>query len=183
MKLPALFRRKRAVASSEAMPEDTSPEVHIDITLPRECFYIPFEGNPGPCPRCGGPLYQSYQVYYVATRRGRQLADSFILGGDFGWFCTQCPTVVINPADVSAHLQHGLPHWDIGDKFLVAGIVDLDAVPEDKEDIPLGEEDNPIPLVEFTRCHSLGDKKIPSHPSSAAGKRKQKGKRRKKHRR
>jgi hypothetical protein len=30
------------------------------------------------------------------------------------------------------------------------GIVDLEAVPEEKKDIPFDEEDNPLPLVEFT---------------------------------
>jgi preprotein translocase subunit SecA len=33
--------------------------------------------------------------------------------------------------------------------FMVAGIVDIDSIPEDKEHIPLGGDNNPIPLVEF----------------------------------
>jgi hypothetical protein len=122
----------------------------IDITIPRECIYQEFEGQPGPCPRCGGPLQQSSQTYLVVTQRGKEVTDSFMIGGDIGWFCARCPTVVINPEEVNKFFTHPLPHWDIGEEFALAGIVDLDAVPEEKRDLPLGDGDNPIPLVEFT---------------------------------
>jgi hypothetical protein len=122
----------------------------IDITMPRECIYQDFEEQPGPCPRCGGPLQQSMQTYLVVTRRGEEIADSFFIGNEMGWFCSHCPTVVINPEEVREFLTHGLPKWDTGNEFVVAGIVDLDAIPEDKQHLPLGDDDNPIPLVEFT---------------------------------
>jgi hypothetical protein len=122
----------------------------IDITIPRECIYQEFERQPGPCPRCSGPLQQSRQTYLVATRRGKELTDNFIVGSDMGWFCARCPTVVINPEKVSELLIHPLPRWDIGTGFAVVGIIDLDAIPEDKRNLPLGDDDNPIPLVEFT---------------------------------
>jgi hypothetical protein len=122
----------------------------IDITIPRECIYQEFGGQPGSCPRCGGPLQQSMQTYLVVTRRGEEIADSFFIGNEMGWFCPRCPTVVINPEDVREFLTHGLPKWDIGTEFVVAGIVDLDAIPEEKLHLPLGHEDNPVPLVEFT---------------------------------
>jgi hypothetical protein len=126
----------------------------IDITIPRECVYQRFKGEPGPCPRCGSPLQQSTQTYLIATRRGKKITDSFVVGNDMGWFCTHCPTVVINPEELSDMLQHGLPHWDIGNEFTVLGIVDLDAIPEEKQHLPLGDDDNPIPLVEFTTTPS-----------------------------
>jgi len=146
MKLSLPWRR-----GSTAGSEPPSEETPIDITVPRECVYQRFKGEPGPCPRCGGPLQQSPQTYMIATRRGRQITDSFITGGDMGWFCTRCPTVVINPEELSDMLQHGLPHWDVGNEFAVLGIVDLDAIPEEKQHLPLGDDDNPIPLVEFTK--------------------------------
>jgi hypothetical protein len=66
--------------------------------------------------------------------------------------------MVINPDVVRKFLMHSLPHWDTGEELAVMGIVDLDAVPEDKHDVPLGEEDNPIPLVEFT---AVSDETVP----------------------
>ena len=122
----------------------------IDITIPRECIYQEFEGQPCPCPRCGGPLQQSRQTYLVATRRGKELTDNFIVGSDMGWFCARCPTVIINPEEVSELLIHPLPRWDIGTSFAVVGIINLGAIPEEKRNLPLGDDDNPIPLVEFT---------------------------------
>jgi len=123
----------------------------IDASIPRECIYQEFEGQPGPCPRCGGPLQSHSATYVVITRRGEEITDDFIIGNDMGWFCARCPTVVINPEEVKEFLAHGLPKWDTGAEFAVVGIVDLDAIPEEKQDLPLGGDDNPIPLVEFTR--------------------------------
>ena len=36
-------------------------------------------------------------------------------------------------------------------EYAVMGMVDLDAVPEEKKDIPFGGDDNPIPLIKFER--------------------------------
>lgn len=135
---------------ADELEEPSSEDAPFDVSVPRECIYRSFEGQPGPCPRCGGSLQQSYQSYMVGTRRGNDLTDSFVMGNDMGWFCTHCPVVVINPSEVSEHLPYDSPKWDIGEKFVVLGIVDLGAVPQDKRELPLGGDDNPIPLVQFT---------------------------------
>jgi hypothetical protein len=46
-------------------------------------------------------------------------------------------------------------------QFTVLGLVDSDAIPEEKSDIALGEDENPIPLVKFTnfRQKQVGDRK------------------------
>jgi hypothetical protein len=67
------------------------------------------------------------------------------MGCDFGWFCPRCSTVVINPTDVSAHLTHSLPGWDIGTEFAMLGLVHLGAIPPDIQHRPLGADDNPTP--------------------------------------
>jgi hypothetical protein len=121
----------------------------IDLSRPRNPLYRHFDGDPGPCPQCGGRLLQTRQAYAVATRRGRKQRDSFILSSDFGWFCVACPAVVINSRRVSAMLQYSMPNWDVGNEFCVQGIVDLDAVPKHKRDVPFGEEGNPVPLIAF----------------------------------
>jgi hypothetical protein len=93
----------------------------IDITIPRECVYQQFEGKPDPCPRCGGSLQQSPQTYLIATRRGKKTTDSFIASNDMGWFCTRCPTAVMDLEELSDMLQHGLPRWDVGNIAPVPG--------------------------------------------------------------
>jgi len=140
----------------------------IDITIPRECIYQVFADAPGPCPRCQAELQQSNQSYLVATQQGRRMADPFMIGSDFGWFCPACPTVVINPDEVEKLLSFAKPDWDIGPEFGVMGVIDLDAIPPDKEDIPLGEDDNPIPLVQFTNVTLKGTTGYKSLPGRSA---------------
>jgi hypothetical protein len=125
----------------------------IDITRPRECTYQQFDDQPGPCPRCGAPLHPSTQTYLVATRHGGRMADSFVVSGDIGWFCTNCPTVVINPAQVSEMLQAPVRRWDVGMEYAVLGILNLDAIPPEQRHLPLGEVD-PLPLVPFRDASS-----------------------------
>jgi hypothetical protein len=100
----------------------------------------------------------------VGTKRGHQLADSLLMSGDFGWFCPDCPIVVINSTDVSARLAHTLPKWDVGTEFAVLGIVDLDAIPAKKRHLPLGADNNPIPLVQFTRVTGQETTERSAHP-------------------
>ncbi len=139
----------------------------LAFAIPRECIHKSFEMRAGSCPRCGRSLEQKQQVYVVETWRGREQADSFVVSHDLGWFCRGCPTVVIDPQEVSNLLGHRLPHWDVGDEFALLGIVDLDAVPEEKAHLPFGEDDNPIPLVEFTKVTVIGRRVGP--PKSVNG--------------
>jgi len=131
-------------------PQQRRPDEPIDLTLPRVCLYRAFEQAPGPCPRCGGALVQQYASYLISTRSKGRVADSFMTGSDAGWFCPQCPTVVINSNTIGELLSHRLPRWNVGQQFVVLGIVDFDAVPPEKKRLPLGGDDNPIPLIAFT---------------------------------
>ena len=124
-------------------------QIVIDPKVPREALYQSFAGQPGPCPKCGSELHMMAQTYMVATREGDRLADSFIIGGDFGWFCKSCPVVVINMVKVGEMLSFRKRGWDIGAEFLVLGIVNLDAVPASKRHLPIGAPGNPVPLVKF----------------------------------
>ena len=140
----------------------------INTKIPRQAAYRSFKNNPGKCPGCGGGnLVNEYQTYSVATRRGNQIADSFVISGDFGWFCASCPTVVIHKGEVGKMLGFGKQDWNIGSEYLVMGIVDLDAIPAKKRHLPLGDPNNPLPLIEFTTM-SKSKKKPPnmttSHP-------------------
>lgn len=163
----------------------TSKQVpSIDPSVSRVCIYQAFEKEPGPCPRCGGALYQQSQVYAIATRRGREMTDTFMISGDFGWYCEDCLTVVINPAGVGEMLSFGKPGWDSGEAFSVLGLVDLSAVPEEKSHLPLGDDDNPIPLVEFSDASGRrGARPAGKRRSKHSGSRRSKSRRRTKKRR
>jgi hypothetical protein len=120
-----------------------------DKTIPRQVVYKTFTGSPGACPRCGGQLVNEYCSYAAETRRGKRMADSFIIGGDFGWFCTACPTVVLDENLVGEMLGLRKRGWNVGPEYRVLGIVDLDAIPADKRRLPIGDHRNPLPLILF----------------------------------
>src|SRR3990172_2170848 len=75
MKLKLPWRRSTARPESEPGETRAPSPSKIDIMRPRECIYKSFKGDPGPCPRCGSTLRQSYQTYLIATRRGRPLGE------------------------------------------------------------------------------------------------------------
>lgn len=124
--------------------------MNIDASVPRKCIYGYFDDNPGPCPDCGSTLQQQRATYLVFTKSGDEETDSFITGNDDGWFCPQCPTLLLDLSGIREGLSIGLPGWNMGDEFAVAGIVDISAIPDDKKHLPLDHPDNPIPLVRFT---------------------------------
>ena len=122
----------------------------MDKTIERRAIYKTFTGNPGSCPHCGGKLQNSYQSYMVATRTNGKMADSFMIGGDYGWFCASCPTVVLDKKELGKMLSFSMPGWKVGNEIIVLGLVNLDAVPEKTKHLRLGEPGNPIPLVRFS---------------------------------
>ena len=131
------------------MAEKQAPPV--DPSISRVCIYREFDREPGPCPRCRGVLHQQRQHYVVTTHRGRRVTDTFMMSGDFGWYCEDCLTVVINPAQVAEMLRFSDPSGETGSALAVLGLVDLSLVPKEKRHLPLGNDDNPIPLIEFAK--------------------------------
>lgn len=111
------------------------------------------------------------------------MTDTFMISGDFGWYCEDCPTVVINPEKVGEMLRFSKPGWDTGEEFAVLGLVDLSAVPEKKSHLPLGDEDNPIPLVEFIAASGKGARLAGRRRSKHSGSKRSRSKRRKEKRR
>jgi hypothetical protein len=172
------------MSNTQTLPERTEPSSRYDpadASIPRTSVVKEFEGDPGPCPSCGGELCQHHHTYLVATRHEGKLGDTFVLGGDYGWFCLDCPTVVLHKQQVEEVLQAAHFRWDVGEQYVVAGLVDLKAIPEDKSNLRLGGDDNPIPLVGFTNLSQ--SRSTPSPRSRAASKAKAKRKRQKKARR
>jgi hypothetical protein len=79
----------------------------------------------------------------------------FIIGNNDGYFCTNCPAVVL---DYQKFSESAMAAKSPGSncRFTVTGIIDLDAVPKEKAYVPLDENDTPIPLVQFTNIFKHG---------------------------
>lgn len=120
----------------------------FDSSIPRKMFWSNEIPNSRLCPNCDAKLEREYHSYVIATRKGNDY-ESSITGNDGGYFCPNCKIVVLDH-DMFAELASQSTKFSKPFGFTVLGIVDINAIPEDKENIPLGGDDNPVPLVEFT---------------------------------
>lgn len=118
----------------------------IDVSLPRRRYWDTDIESPHRCPECQTPLVQDFQMYLMVTKQGKEV-EPYLAGNKGGWFCPNCPVVVLN---YDEFVQGMVVVSGVTTKeFTVAGIVNSDAIPDDKKHLPFGHNDNPIPLVEF----------------------------------
>ncbi len=132
------------------------------------------------CPECQGPLTQDTHAYLVDVKDGCE-EGSFVSQHNGGYFCATCPVVVLDREEVVQGLAAAqVPQ---GAWFQVVGIIDFEDVPEEKAHLPLGDPDNPVPIVEFL---NLNEGSMRAKPSGGKAKKRRmhgkKSKKRKKHR-
>ncbi len=120
----------------------------FDPSIPRRMFWSKDVGGKSRCPRCSTILENEHHMFLMATRRAHDI-ETFLVGNDAGYFCMKCPTIVID-GDSFADFARISIGGDTDFEFSVLGLVDLGAVPKDKGSLPLGGDDNPIPLVQFS---------------------------------
>jgi hypothetical protein len=125
----------------------------FDASIPRKMFWSDKLVNKKKCPLCHSTLENEYHHYIMAIRSGKEIT-TIGSGNEFGAFCPECPVVVLDRKGferVIKEIVEESPDWEISGpvSFVVVGIVNMDAVPEDKRHLPLGGDDNPIPIVEF----------------------------------
>jgi hypothetical protein len=108
--------------------------------------------NKKKCPLCHSALENEYHHYVMAVLSGGETTP-FITGNDCGAFCPECSIVVLDKKGLEKVIEEIAERPDSGIsgavQFAVLGIVNMDAIPEDKRHLPLGDDDNPIPLVKF----------------------------------
>jgi len=142
-------------------------------SVPRKMYWSDAVAGCSVCPDCGTPLESEHHTYLMATRRAGNF-DAHLVGNTAGHFCSNCPVVVLGRGEFERFAFSAAGDVS-GVDYAVMGIVDLDSVPPDKQNIPFDDDTNPVPLVEFS---NLGRRK-PS-ASSRRGRRpdkKRKGKR------
>ncbi|NQT19564.1 MAG: hypothetical protein HQ592_07655 [Planctomycetes bacterium] len=124
-------------------------------STPRKMFWSTEVGGTSKCPECGDWLEPDSHSYLMMIRDRRDV-HPFVVGSQGGHFCPQCPSVVL---DRDAFLDYAsVVHRGDAAEFVVVGLIDSDAVPEDKRHVPFGD-DNPIPLVKFTNIRSRRESK------------------------
>ncbi|MFC1717562.1 SEC-C metal-binding domain-containing protein [Candidatus Poribacteria bacterium] len=114
------------------------------------------------CPRCNASLEREYHSYFVAIDEEGEL-ETLMMGHNGGFFCPNCPTVVLDSRIVDelieSHAQRA--GYTEGEyvKYAVMGIADLDAIPEEKKNLPLGDDDNPIPFIKLEPAPNKSQKR------------------------
>ncbi len=139
------------------MTESPAQSPNIDPAIPRRMYWSDKLANPSRCPQCGTLLVQDQQSYAVMIEENKRL-NSYVLGSDGGYFCPECPTVVLEVENFKELVEVGAGTKTT--RFMVIGLVDLDAIPEDKANEPMGTDDNPVPVVEFIRDAPVKTSKI-----------------------
>ncbi|MBI2918018.1 MAG: hypothetical protein HYY01_08480 [Chloroflexi bacterium] len=117
-------------------------------SLPRRMYWSKKAGGTSACPECHGMLEPEDHAYLLAVRQ-RVNIESYVVGPKGGHFCSKCPVVVLDD-DAFGELAALSMRSSRDIQFVVLGLVDLDAVPEEKRHLRFGGDNNPIPLVKFT---------------------------------
>jgi hypothetical protein len=144
--------------------------------LARKMFWSTQVGGTSVCPECAAGLEAEHHAYAMVIREGQDM-QPFVVGNNAGHFCPKCPTVVLDHEEFNECASAAADGPRAA--FVVLGLVDFDAIPKDKEHVPLGDDDNPLPLVKFT---NLGDSASGAKLSGGEGRKRKSKKHRKKRR-
>ena len=107
------------------------------------------------CPDCGSDLINESNTFLVGGYVEGEL-ETFMMSNQAD-FCEKCPVVILNKMKFDFSMfagNSGVEHYE------VAGIIDLDSIPEDERDIPVGSGDTPIKLMEFIKSPPKTSSKI-----------------------
>lgn len=120
----------------------------FDASIPRKMFWSTDVGGTDSCPQCGSRLENESHSYLMLVRESGGV-QQFVVGNNDGYFCAGCPVVVLDHEAFARSAHAGNPS-SRSFELMVPGMVDLDVIPEESANIPLGDDENPIPLMRFT---------------------------------
>ena len=129
----------------------------FDPAIPRHMYWSNDIGGLTSCPECGTSLENEFHSYLMHRRNDTDAGiSSAIIGTDGGYFCPNCLVVVLDRDEFCEFAAMSSRSDDGPSKaFLVSGFVDHGSIPEDKQNVPLGETGNPVPHVPFTNFKSF----------------------------
>jgi hypothetical protein len=117
----------------------------INLSVPRRRYYSD-ECDLTICPECGSKLVEESCTILLCVKSNIDMGE-FMTNVSGSNFCNDCPVVVFDLAIVEKAAKLAIR----GDqfKYLIAGIVDLESIPDDKKHLEIGIDENPVPLVRF----------------------------------
>jgi len=118
----------------------------IDLKKPRRRYFSD-EYELTICPECGSDLIPQSVSILLLVESSIDEADLMtnIAGSHF---CMKCPVVVFDKDKLDQAALLGI-RGKINVSYRVGGIIDLNAIPDNKKHLPIGTDENPMPLVRF----------------------------------
>lgn len=148
-----------------------------ELYIPRVLYFKAFGSNPGSCPRCRSKVDNQDALYAIIVHNGSE-ETLMVMNANLGWFCSDCPTMFMNPDKLHGALRYNLEQQnEYFEGFVPLGLVDPDELPENPEEE--NDEDEPLPVIPFTdlRTFGKGSSRVRT-PGSKKGKKKKKKKKR-----
>ncbi len=126
------------------------------------------------CPECGLPLTLDNCTVFIAAKSDTY-ENEFMTNLTDSHFCKSCPVVVFNSDKIEEAVIIGSKRED-NLRYLICGIVNFNAIPEEKRHLEIGIEGNPVPLVHFlpdlNKTTIINDKKTGRNEPCPCGSRK-----------
>jgi len=118
----------------------------IDLSKPKRSYYSKENGLQF-CPECGSELLKENCTIFLCIKSKSDEAG-FLTNHSGSHFCRQCPVVVFERDQVEEAAKIAIRENHTV-QYIIGGIVNLDAIPEEKKHLEIGGNENPLPLVRF----------------------------------
>ena len=118
----------------------------IDVTVPRRRYFSD-DCITMHCPECGSDLIEERCSILLAVKCDTDAAE-FMTRVSGSHFCPSCPVVVFDKKTLGKVAKLAM-RGKRNIQYDVIGIIDFDAVPEEKKNMVLGTDENPIPIIDF----------------------------------
>lgn len=118
----------------------------LDFSKPRRRYHSDDCGL-ATCPECGAELVEAPCTILLCAKSDTDQGE-FATNVTGSHFCKKCPVVVFDDDQVEKAAALGI-RGAKNLKYYIAGIIDLEAIPDEKKELEIGSDENPLPLVEF----------------------------------
>ena len=118
----------------------------FDLSVPRRRYYSEDCGLSS-CPECGLLLIEDKCTVIIAAKSDTDEGE-FMSNLTGSHFCNSCPVIVFDSDKIEQAARLGI-RGDTNLRYLVGGIVDFNAIPQEKRHLDIGIDGNPVPLVHF----------------------------------
>lgn len=118
----------------------------IDLSKPKRRYYNNTRALTI-CPECGSDLIEENCTILLSAKSDSD-EGKFITNLSGSHFCEKCPVVVFDTGKTEKAATLGI-RGDKNLRYTIAGIIDLDAIPDNKKHLEIGCDENTVPLVQF----------------------------------